>query len=95
LLQPPVFSPERLVEHRKRAGLSTTGLAFHLSLSEQAAWQWEHGVTVPRAATLPRIAQVLGCSIDDLFALETCDDPDAGNAGPSKPRRNGTRHAER
>lgn len=41
---------------------------------------------------LGRLASVLDCSIDDLFALVNADDPDAGNAGPSKTASGGTRH---
>ena len=39
--------------------------------------KWESEIALPRARDLPRLAQVLGCSIGALFA----DEEDADEAG--------------
>jgi len=35
--------PEKLKSHRKRLGLTQSGLASFLSVSPRAIWQWEQG----------------------------------------------------
>lgn len=52
---------------RQRAGLSQTALADILGITRQAVSLWETGINWPSAALLPQIADLLLCSIDDLF----------------------------
>ena len=88
----PNFSPIRLQERRKRAGLSRTQLAVEVDRSETAVCHWENGVAVPRADQLAHLAQVLACSVDDFFVPLNADDP-AVQAGPSKNAAGGLRNA--
>ena len=55
---------------RKKAGLTQKTLAEALEVSDAAVAQWETGASMPVAAKLPRLACVLGCTIDDLFKEE-------------------------
>ncbi len=89
------FSRTSLRQARERAGLSRTQLGYLLSRTEQTIYLWESGKTHPSSDMLGLIAVVLGCSIDDLFALSNRDDPALEATGPSKSRRDGTRHGER
>jgi DNA-binding XRE family transcriptional regulator len=91
-IQSVVFSRDQLRALRERAGYSRTQLAYHLDRTEQTVYLWEVGRTQPLPGVLGRLASVLGCAIDDLFAPVRADDPVATNAGPSKSRRSGTRH---
>ena len=52
---------------RRRAGVSQDKLAKELGVTGVAVCLWEKGRNMPRAALLPKIAEVLGCSIDDLL----------------------------
>lgn len=52
---------------RERRGVSQSYLAKHLSITVQAVSAWERGVNAPSAETLPQIAQLLGCTINDLY----------------------------
>ncbi|MFC8503046.1 helix-turn-helix domain-containing protein [Pedococcus sp. NPDC057267] len=71
----------RLREARTRAGLSLRAAARELGVSPSFVSQMENGKSQPSVATLYSLAQLLGVSVDELFAAET---PDPGpGAGPS------------
>jgi len=58
---------EGLAFYRQRAGLTQQQLAEGLNVSRTAVTMWETGQSWPSAALLPRIADVLLCSIDELY----------------------------
>lgn len=54
--------------YRKKAGLSQTEVKEKLCLSSTGTVsQWETGSRNPSVELLPKLASVLGCTIDDLF----------------------------
>lgn len=55
---------------RKRAGLTQKSLAAAMDVTDAAVAQWETGAAMPTADKLPKLAAVLGCTIDDLFKKE-------------------------
>ena len=56
---------------RKKAGLTQVQLAQALGFrSTGTVSQWESGDRSPRASMLPKIADVLGCTIDELLRGE-------------------------
>lgn len=52
---------------REQAGLTQAQLAERLSVTQGAVSQWEMGITSPRPAMLLRLADVLGCTVDELL----------------------------
>lgn len=56
-----------LPELRKRAGYTQETLAEALGVSRQAVGKWESGQGLPEAATLLELADLLGCSLDQLM----------------------------
>ena len=52
---------------RRRAGLTVAQLAERLSVNRATIYFWEAGRYWPNAALLPELAEILGCTIDDLF----------------------------
>lgn len=52
---------------RQRVGLSQRQVAEILGINQSTVCLWEQGKTAPRAAILPRVAQLYRCSIDDLL----------------------------
>lgn len=58
---------EALKELRNRAGLSQSDVAAALNIKQTTVSMWESGDNKPRAALLPAIAQLYGCTIDELF----------------------------
>lgn len=55
---------------RKDAGLNQTQLAELCGVSQAAVAAWESGIKHPTADKLPKIAEALGCTIDDLYKAE-------------------------
>jgi len=52
---------------RKKAGLTQKDLQDRLGMRSNATVsQWESGKRMPRADILPRIADILGCTVDEL-----------------------------
>ena len=54
-------------EFREAAGLSKTELARAMDVDLAAVHRWETGTAMPLAAKLPKLADLLGCSIDALY----------------------------
>lgn len=58
---------EKLIELRKKAGLSQEDLAHKLGVSRQSISKWELGVCEPNIAKLQNIAILFNVSIDNLI----------------------------
>ena len=56
---------EKLKAARKAAGLSQVELAAMVGCHQKDIARWEAG-REPKALTLKKLAQALGCSMDDL-----------------------------
>lgn len=52
---------------RLQAGLTQTAISEALKIDRSTVAKWESGEANPRADKLPALAELLGCSIDDLF----------------------------
>ena len=52
---------------RVNAGLSQERLANLLKVERSTVAKWETGKSMPRAELLPKIAKILGCTVDDLL----------------------------
>ncbi len=63
-----IFS-QNLPKLRRQAGYTQEGLAEALGVSRQAVGKWEAGQTLPEAATLLELAELLDCSLDQLMRL--------------------------
>ena len=57
----------RIRELREAANLQQKQVAAHMGVLQTAVSNWETEVALPKARELPRLAKVLGCSINDLF----------------------------
>lgn len=67
------YFPENLTALRKRAGYTQESLAEALGVSRQAVGKWESGQGLPEAATLLDLADLLGCSLDQLMRQPLSD----------------------
>ena len=52
---------------RRRAGYTVAQRAERLSVTRATIYFWEQGRYLPNAGLLPELAEILGCTIDDLF----------------------------
>lgn len=60
----------KIRELREAAGLSQADVVRAMKVDQAAVFRWENGQAMPRAAKLPALADLLGCSIDALFGRE-------------------------
>lgn len=56
-----------LKEARIRAGKTVLNVANALEISPQAVYHWESGDTMPTPANLVRLAELYGCTVDELL----------------------------
>lgn len=78
---------KRIVEHRKRIGLTQDQLAEQLGITAQAVIKWENDLSCPDITTLPKLAEIFGITTDELlgkapkakaYAAEVVDDHEHG-----------------
>ena len=62
-----------LSQLRMRAKLTQAELARELGASRVSVSNWETGASWPSAQLLPKIAEVLGCSVEDLYRDHSTD----------------------
>ena len=58
---------EKLIELRKKAGLSQEELGYKLNVTRQTVSKWELGETTPEMAKLAEISKIFNMSVDDLI----------------------------
>ena len=59
---------KRIAMLRRQKGLKQEDLANELDVSPQAVSKWENDQTCPDISLLPRLAQLLGVSVDELLS---------------------------
>lgn len=60
---------DELRRMREAAGLSQIQLALRMGVSQGTIARWERGGRTPQAANLIKLAQILGCGVDELLGL--------------------------
>lgn len=60
-------------KYRERAGISKTELAQIMDVDLTAVLRWETGEAMPRAAKIPKLADLLHCTIDELFGRDEAE----------------------
>lgn len=58
---------KRIMENRKRLGLTQDALAEKLGVTAQAVSKWENDLSCPDIATLPKLADIFHISVDELL----------------------------
>ena len=57
----------KIVEFRKAKNMTQTELADQMNVSFQAVSNWERGNSMPDISKLPQLAELFGCSVDELL----------------------------
>ncbi|MBQ2224166.1 MAG: helix-turn-helix transcriptional regulator, partial [Oscillospiraceae bacterium] len=60
---------KKIKQFRFKAGLTQEQLAEKMGVAPQSVSKWENAVAMPDISLLPKLAEVFGVSIDDLFDL--------------------------
>ena len=55
---------------RLAAELSVRQISEKLNVTGAAVYMWETGTQAPRASRLPEIAELYGCTVDELLKKE-------------------------
>lgn len=61
---------------REKAGMTQTELAVNLGVTQAAIAMWETGERKPNIIMLKRIANIFGCTVDDMLATVSTDGGD-------------------
>lgn len=59
---------KRIAQLRKEKGLTQEDLAGMMEVSAQAVSKWENDQTCPDITSLPKLAKILGVSVDELLS---------------------------
>lgn len=62
---------KRIMQHRKRLGLTQDQLAESLGVTAQAVSKWENDQSCPDINMLPKLAQLFGTTVDSLLGSDT------------------------
>lgn len=61
---------------RKERGLTQLELARQMGVTDKAVSKWERDLSFPDVASLPKLAEVLGTSLDELLEVKTAAQED-------------------
>lgn len=67
---------EVISNRRKELGMTQKELAEKLNITDKAVSKWERGIACPDTATIPKLAQILGVSLEELMQAQP-----VGNSG--------------
>lgn len=59
---------------RKAAGYTQTEIAEACGVRQVAVSKWENGTTNPNIATLKKLAEIYGCTVDELIREDEQDE---------------------
>ena len=59
-----------VAELRKAKGMTQADLAQKMGITDKAVSKWERDLSYPDIASIPRLAEILGVSVDELMSAE-------------------------
>lgn len=66
---------EVISSRRKELGMTQKDLAEKLNITDKAVSKWERGIACPDTAAIPKLAQILGISLEELMDAEPAQNP--------------------
>ena len=64
---------EVISSRRKELGMTQKDLADKLNITDKAVSKWERGIACPDTAVIPRLAQILGISLEELMTAKPAE----------------------
>ena len=61
---------DKIKKYRKVHKVSQTEFGKMLGVSAQAVFKWEQEICYPDITFLPRLANILGCKVEDFFEAD-------------------------
>lgn len=77
----------RIGRLRKTRGLKQEELAEKLQVSPQAVSKWENDLNCPDISLLPKLAEILGITVDELLSNKSPEDKDKVQFLPKEQRK--------
>lgn len=71
---------EIISTRRKEMGMTQKELADQLNITDKAVSKWERDIACPDTQTIPKLAQILGISVEELLSGKAA--PISGHKGP-------------
>ena len=65
---------------REESGLSQESVATYVGVGRSAVAMWETGKTMPRTETLPKLATLFGCTVDEMLSDQSARGIDKADA---------------
>jgi transcriptional regulator with XRE-family HTH domain len=62
---------EIIASRRHELGMTQKDLADQLNLTDKAVSKWERDLACPDTATIPKLAELLGLSVEELMGAKT------------------------
>ncbi len=72
-----------IAELRKKQGMTQLDLANRMNVTDKAVSKWERDLSCPDVSSLPRLAETLNVTVDELMH---CKAPDTSSATQESPR---------
>ena len=66
---------------RKEKGMTQKEIADQLGITDKAVSKWERNIAFPDTATIPKLAEILGVSVEDLMQVKAVPAPAGKEAG--------------
>ena len=66
---------EVITNRRKELGMTQKDLAEKLNITDKAVSKWERGIACPDTAAIPKLAQILGVTIEELMTAQPVETP--------------------
>ena len=62
---------EKVASLRKEHGMTQLQLAEQMGVTDKAVSKWERNLSLPDVNSIPKLAEILGVSVDDLMQVES------------------------
>lgn len=64
---------EVISSRRKELGLTQKDLVEKMNITDKAVSKWERGIACPDTAAIPKLAQILGVSLEELMTANPAE----------------------
>ncbi len=67
---------QKIAELRKSKNMTQLELATRLNITDKAVSKWERDISCPDVNTFPKLAEILGVSVEELFKSHSAENTD-------------------
>ena len=75
---------KNITELRTAKGMTQLELAEKIGITDKAVSKWERDLSVPDVATLPKLAEIFGITVDELMQANMSDKKERDKQNPKE-----------